>query len=108
MGRRQKVRKTGICDPSESNERFRNLIRMDLEKSLNKAYSEIQMEDKNKIKFWCSTNMARDIELSIWTTCDGFVDKEYRDIYRLLISNLNDPSNSDFRRSVCTGELLPS
>jgi len=103
----QKLTKMNL-NVSEKDLRFRNLICEDIKKYLDKANCELQKEFEN---FLCSSlvdDMAKNIENAIWKASDFIVSENYKYKYRLFISNMNDPGNVEFRKSVCQGELTPT
>jgi hypothetical protein len=91
-----------------ANDQFRNLVRENLEKSLNMAFWELQQKCTDFTVNWSPTTVAKDLEYAIWLACDSHVSRDYRDKYRLLIFNLNDKENKEFLISIFKGELLPS
>lgn len=93
---------------TEKDQRFRNLICDDIKKYLDKANCELREKCENVFTYSKVADMAKNIENAIWTACDFIVSENYKYKYRLFISNMNDPGNSEFKKSVCQGELTPT
>lgn len=84
------------------------MIREDLQKCLNKANSFLTKECENVSDNWPTAEVADNLEYAIWAASGYTVSKDYKDKYRLLVFNMNDPNNREFRESVCKGLLSPT
>merc|ERR1712217_232486 len=88
--------------------KYRQIVRKDFENSLNKALSEVKQENEDPKTYLSTFSSAIELENAMLDACGGFVGKEYREKYRLIMFNVNDPNNYEFRKSVCKGDISPS
>jgi len=79
-------------------------VSLELEKSVKIACLESQKEGEDISNYITSNVIVANVQ-TVLAACNVRIEREYREKYRIVTFNMNDPNNKELRKAVCKGEL---
>jgi hypothetical protein len=102
------VEKTPLHSAINPENQLRDLVRVDLEKLLNKTHCELQHVNENIQSYRTASEIAQQLEFAMLKMCNDSVGKAYRERYRALVFNMHDQGNKELRQAIGRGLISPS